>query len=234
MDWLGVVGNYLGDLWRAIGSSMSFDSATLLEIASGNSGWSIAIGIAVMAGISIVVGKLVVLAINQLRGVKLLFAIGTASMSTVLQFIVQAASMWALGRIFLDDMPKLGLVIKVLFLSSAPLILSFTSILPILGPPLEVLYSTWSLGILWGVAQVVFHLNPFSALVMALGSWLVMQIFANTLGKPFGRLRDWVWLKITGRPLLLSSQSILDAFPEWEPESVRGTKSETADGRVQP
>lgn len=213
-----VIKEYLVELITSIHNSLTFNSSALKLTAQGDQGWAVALGITVLAGFSVIVGKLVVLAINQLRGVRLYFAGAIASLAIAFEYLVLATALWGLGRFFLDDLPELSLVIKTVMLSAGPMLFFFLTFIPIIGTSLGYLFSAWSLGIMWGLCGQLLNLKLLPALAMTLGAWILMHLVSYLLGKTLAGLRDWIWLKMTGRQLLLSSQAIRDAYPQWEAE----------------
>ena len=99
-----------------------------LVLASG-SGWQLPVGIAVVAGVSIMIGQSLVLALNHVgfrRGALTLIASG---LGMVLVGLVEALMVWLAARIVLAAAPGVGALLPGVLIAFAPGIALFVFVL---------------------------------------------------------------------------------------------------------
>lgn len=172
--------------------------------------WSVAIGIAAVAALSGMVGRLGLLVINRVRGLGVLVAAGLSITQLLVAHIVEGLLLWGLTALVLGDAPSVGVVVRVLLLSAAPLWWSWLAITPFIGMLIERLLWAWTLATSWAL---MIHLLPgrsqWLVLAVVLGAWLVARVVATALNHPVHWVRNAIWKRLTGRPLRVSAAELL-------------------------
>lgn len=205
--------DYFAALLSAIGAALQFDAATALSVPAELSPWAVPLGVMVLAAASSMVGAGIVLALNNVRGPKLLVAVTSAMVGYLLTYLALAAGVWLAGSVVLGTELPVAPLVQAVMISAAPLAFNFLVLLPYTGPGIERLLRIWSFIILWSIVSYEFSAGRWSSLLITAVGGLAMVGVIRTAGRSIAAIRDRVWLLITGQPLLLSAEGIRDAFP---------------------
>lgn len=175
------------DLLATLGSALGLDARLFGSL--GTVSWWSAWGIALLAGMSSMLGHVAILMLNRIRGLHVVS-------SLVLR-------RW---------LPAEGLLLVAL-LAVAPLTLSFITALPHVGLGIGRVLEGWSYVILWFGTSKVFGLGWATSLAVTLAGWIVMQALSRLLTRPLGWLLSRLWTLATGRPTMVTSRDILAGTP---------------------
>ena len=214
MVWLDVVTGYLAALLGAVGRVLTLDADALAQVAE--FGWSVPVGVAVLAGMSIMIGQSIVLAINRVgrrRGVLTMVASGVGTLATGgLETLMVAL----LGRAILGNSPALGDLLPSVLIAFAPFWLGFLVLLPYSGPGVARGLQVWHLLALWTVLTPVLGADRGDALLVAGAAWLTTTGLGVLVdGSPL-RLRERAFRLVsgsrglTGRDVMASSPLEVD------------------------
>lgn len=164
--------------------------------------WSVPIGIALVGGVSTMLGQSVVLAINRVRGARRFATLLASGIGLVAQGVIQAATLALLTRFVVGDRWGLEILVPIVLVAYAPYWLGFLVFLPYSGPGIARLLSVWMLVAMWTMTATNLGLARPTALVLTLGAWL------GTLGvnwvfeySPL-RLSERIFGLITGRRVI--------------------------------
>lgn len=172
-----------------------------------------AVAIAVLAGLSTMLGHVAILALNRIRGLRLVAALLLSSSALVVLHVTQAAVTWALASAVLSRALPLWDLVVVALLSLAPLVFNFITALPHMGLGIGKVLEAWSYLIFWfGVANA-FELSWYWALATTIAGWLVMQLISRLAHRPLGWVVQMGWRLATGRPTMINSRDILSGTP---------------------
>lgn len=201
---------FLGDVVATIGVVLGMDSARADWFEALPNKNLIAITIAMLAGISTLIGNSVVLFINRVRGWRFAVTLVLNGIAMVLLYLVQAVMValvapWVIG----SAGPGIGVVVRSVMLSAAPLVFGFLVLIPYLGPAIGRVLQAWSVVALWVIVSVAFDTDLVHALVITLIGWGAMQAVSWGLSRPMKWLTDKIWQLISGRPSLLSGTDLL-------------------------
>lgn len=201
---------FVGDVIATIGMVLGLDSSQAAWFESLPNKGAISITIALLAGISTLIGNSVVLFINRVRGWRFAVTLLLNGIAMVLLYIVQAlvialVAPWVVG----DAGPGLWIVVRSVMLSSAPLVFGFLVLIPYLGPAIGRVLQAWSMVALWVVVAVAFNTDLGHALVITVIGWGVMQLASWGLSRPMKWITDKIWQLISGRPSMLSGNDLL-------------------------
>jgi hypothetical protein len=201
---------FVGDLFATIGMVLGMDSSQAAWFESLPDKSAIAITIAVLAGVSTLIGNSVVLFINRVRGWRFAVTLLLNGVAMVLLYIVQALVIVLVAPpIVGSDGPGTWIVVRSVMLSSAPLVFGFLVLIPYLGPAIGRVLQAWSVVALWAVVAVVFVTDVGHALVVTLIGWGVMQLASWGLSRPMKWIGDRIWQLVSGRPSMLSGTDLL-------------------------
>ncbi len=203
--------DFLAELFGVIASALRLDPAALESVTAHS--WTIPLAIVFLAVLSQVAAQAVVLAVNEVRGNRLLMTVAAAAAHTVLGYVVLGLAVASAGTAILGHSPETRPLIQSVMVSAAPLILGFLVLLPYSGPAVARALQVWSMLALWGIVAHEFAINRWSALLIAGVAWLGFLVVMNLLSVPLGWLRDRLWRLVTGRHLVLNTRAVMEQFP---------------------
>lgn len=205
LDWVGDVLAAVADVWAF--------RAPVPLVTHARTALPVAVGVAVLAGISTMVGHAVVFAINRVSGLRMLAGIGLGALYTVLLrgLIAATLALTALaltqGRV---DAQTLG--ICYLF-ALAPLVLGFLVFIPHFGLVIGRILEGWSLLCLVALISPVLGVGRWYALAAGGAAWLLGQLLSRLLSRPLAGISSRLWSLATGHETFLTAQDILTGAP---------------------
>lgn len=209
MDVLRTLLDHVGHsitLWWA---ALRLDPDVTSVLAPGAS-WVPVILIALVAAVATLLGQSVVLFVNRIRRWQLVFSLLFVVLGVLGSHLMEGVLLWGLSHLVLDDPFTVLEVTKVVILSSAPFAFAFLTAIPLLGPGLNRLLSIWSLLVLWAVVAATFEAGPWAAAGLVLVSWVGKLVLGNLSGPVLAGLRDRLWRRMTGRPLHMDTNFLLE------------------------
>lgn len=183
-----------------------------------------AFGVALLAGLSTMLGHVAILALNRIRGFRLVTSLLLSTGALMFLYATQAAVTWAVATMALRRQLPLGDLLVVAMLALAPLVLNVLTALPHLGLGLGRILEAWSYLIFWYGVTRVFDLIWGSALGFTIAGWLVMQLLSRLVHRPLSWAMSRAWTLGTGRPTMVTSRDVLAGMPfiPIEPHSSGG------------
>lgn len=209
MDALHHLFDQVGATWSLWLAALQLDPDVATVLAPGSS-WFPVIAIAIGAAVATLVGQSVVLFVNRVRSWALAFSLAFAIAGILGSHLVEGLLLWALGNLLVAQAWTVWQIVKVVILSSSPLLFGFLTAIPLLGPAINRLLSVWSLVVLWAVVGLMFRSGPWATAALALVAWLGMLLLGNLLGPVLAEVRDRLWRRVTGRPLHLDTNFLLE------------------------
>lgn len=205
LTWFDGVLAAIGDVWAfRMPSPLATSAQSALPTAA---------GVALLAGLAIMVGHVVVFALNRVTGLRMLVGLAIGAVYMALLRAVTAASIAGLawlvtrGRV---DPETIG--VTYLF-ALAPLVLSFLVFLPHFGLVIGKLLEGWTVLCLVVLLSPVLGIGWWQALALGGGTWLVSQLASRLLARPLAALTSRVWTLATGHEVFLTAHDILTAAP---------------------
>lgn len=210
-------------------------------------GWVVG-GVVFLAGVSTLLGESAILFINRVRRGRFIVSLITNGIVFLISYAVWGLTVYVIGRILFEVNPPLGEFIRMVGLSTAPLVFGFLILIPWMGPFIAKVLNVWSLLILLVIVEHEFQIGFWpAALCVALG-WLVSLGFSNTIGRPVVALRNKLFQMVTGTrmdstvdDLLLhfsgaGYDELLDIAPELlpDPQAVADPETVGAETSAEP
>lgn len=199
------------DILRTLGDALRlepgvFAGATMAQF------WA-ALGVALIAGASTMLGHLAILLLNKIAGLRLVTSLALSALTLIFLYTSQAAVTWGVATVVLRRPLPLVPLIMVALIALAPLAFNFVTALPHLGLGIGRVLQAWSYLVLWLGVSVVFRLDWLWALGFTIAGWVVMQLLARMLSRPLNWVSSRLWSLATGRPTMVTSQDILSGMP---------------------
>ena len=196
----------------AVGRAISFDPV-LLERASLRGFLPVAAGVALLAGISVMIGRSVILFVNRVRGLRFVLALVGAGVWTVFFFLLQGLVVGLVGRLALGRAPSWAELLSVVLLSAAPLCFDFLVLIPHFGQSIGRVLEVWSFLVLIKGVSALFHVSLWGALAVTGVGWLVRHLLAQLVAGPLGWLSGRAWRLIKGEAMLVTTHDVLSGYP---------------------
>lgn len=172
-----------------------------------------AVGVALLAGISTLLGHLAILMLNKISGLRLLTSVLLSALGLAFLYSTQAAVTWAVATVALRRPLPLVPLVLVALVATAPLVFNFITALPHLGLGIGRLLQAWSYLVLWVGVSATFAVGWLWALVFTIVGWVVMQLLSRGLQRPLNWATSRLWTLATGRPTMMTSRDILAGMP---------------------
>nr|WP_300144758.1 hypothetical protein [Propionicimonas sp.] len=201
--------DFLGSLWRAIVGVWGLDPSMAEWFRDYPYALEISLTIAMLAGISTLLGNSVVLFLNRIRGWRFAASLVINGVSMVALFAAQAVVIAVVGYLVTGDRLSLTTAARAVMLATAPLLFGFLELAPYVGPGIARVLQVWSLLALLVIVGVVYQIGYGQALLVTGLGWGVMQGLSWALAKPLTTLGNAVWRRLSGNPTLLTAQDLL-------------------------
>lgn len=198
----------MSEVVQALSAALRLDVAHFSQVSIVTALW-----VALLAGLSTMLGHIAILLLNRIRGWRLITTMVLNFVSLAFLHVVQAAVIWAMVSAALLRPVALLPLILVGLLSLAPQVFAFLQAMPHFGLFLGRVLQGWSFLILWFGVGAVFGLGRWSALGLSLTGWVVMQLLSRLLQRPLSWLSAQLWSIATGRPALVTSRDVLAGMP---------------------
>lgn len=173
----------------------------------------VAAGVAVLAGVSTMLGHTVVFAINRVTGLRMAagMALGALYLAVLrsLTAVLIALLALAVTRGAVD--PELLAVVYLL--AVAPHLLGFLVFIPHLGLVIGRLLEVWTLVCLAALLVQVLAISRLPAAAIAGAAWFAGQLLSLLLAKPLAMASSRAWSLATGHDTFITGQDILAGAP---------------------
>lgn len=201
------------EVWQTFVSALGVDANLFADVAADPLAklWP-ALGVALLAAASTMLGHVAILSLNRIRGWRLLTSLVLSALALAALRLVQALITWLVASLVLGDLPLIPLLVVGL-ISMAPQVLNFATALPHLGILLGRGLDVWSAIILiFGVARV-FNLEYVWAAGVCLAGWAAMQLLARLVQRPLNWGASHLWTLATGSPTMVTARDLLAGSP---------------------
>ena len=225
---------YLMLVWAAIINTLWLNPRVLeLVEQHPESAWVVG-GIVFLAGASTLLGESAILFINRVRRGRFFLSLITNGIVFMISYAVWGLTISIVGRVIFQVNPPWGEVVRMVGLSTAPLVFGCLVLIPWMGTFISKVLSIWSVLILIGIVQFEFKIGFGGAVVCVVLGWVLSLLFTNTIGGPVVKLRNRVFQMVSGSSLARTNEDILLRFSgatfeelkvgpeEEEAERVRG------------
>lgn len=166
----------------------------------------VAAGIALLAGISTLLGHSAMLFINRVRGWRFAGSLLLGGVYMTLLYIAQGTLLWVVAPPITGTTLGIGATAAVALSSTAPMMLGLIELFPHIGLMLGRILQGWSLLCLWGLTMSAYATTWWQGLLATALCWLAMQVASRLLADPVLRL-------VTGTTLVLQARDILSGTP---------------------
>jgi hypothetical protein len=191
------MGQLLSHLFQVIGLSLRFTPNLAQAVLAYPHPGSLALGVAVLAGISVLIGDSVVLFANRVRPARFVAGLALNGVLFALSVAIEGITIWLVARYLFGERQPLGLAVLIVFLGSAPLVFGFFIMAATLGPHVGKLLRTWSWLIVVVAVRDGFRLALWEALVCVLLAQAFIWLINVAFRRPLGAVNEGVWRAVT-------------------------------------
>jgi hypothetical protein len=206
---------FLSQLWATLGQVLWLDPEQVRQAALGASAVVI-VAIVVLAGASLLAGQSVALFVARLTPGRFALSLVLNGLLYLAGLMLWACAIWLCAGVVFDVWQPLGLAVRVVGLSAAPLILGFLAFMPYFGEAILWGLRVWSALIALVAVEAVFGLTSFQALICVVLGWLLIMALNVVAGRPLAALRNRLWRAVAGTSFDTDTQrsvaEVTDAF----------------------
>ena len=180
---------YFSILFDTVIRALRFEQDIFARVQSEPTAIAIVLGISILGGISLLVGQSFILALNRVRPTRILITLLLNGLLYSVNLSIWAVLLWFIGeQILRVDIP-LRETIRLVLLTSAPMIFSFLVMMPYLGTPILRILQVWSLILTFFVVQFQYEIQFWAAMVIVALGGIITDLLSSTIGGPFKFLR---------------------------------------------
>lgn len=204
-----MIGAYLRALFSTARAVVAVDGHALQEM--NRFVWSVPIGIALIAGVSVMLGQVAVLGINKVRGLRRVLTLLSAGILLILNGLVQALIAALLTLLATPSRLHASDFLPAILASLAPFWLGFLIMLPYSGPGIARILQVWHLVALWALLTVQLDSSAAVGLLVAGGAWLGSLTVSWIVDHSKLDLRERVFRWASGTRWVTSEDLMMDA-----------------------
>ena len=206
---------YFYYVWQVITNALWFNPKVVEIVEAYPNTFWITLGVAILGGISLLLGQSIILFINRVRPGRFVVSLLLNGILYTLSLVVWAASIWLIGDILLNNIDiDFSTALRIMFVTAAPMTLGFLVLMPYLGTPISKVLHVWSLLLTIGVVRFQYHVGLTTSLIIVGLGWLLILLMTFTIGRPVVYARNAVWHRIVGSPMDANPEDILLTFSD--------------------
>ncbi len=181
---------YISQVMNAIrlGLTMSPQTLAVVQVPP-NARW-VALGLLVVAGVSMLLGQSVVLFVNRVPPKRFTLSLLVNGLLFVAGIFFWALMVWATGNFLLAETATYRQILLIIALSYAPLVFGFLILLPYAGSAIQVLLYVWSMLAAVRGVETLFAAGFWASLVVVTLSFAMMFTIQTTIGRPIWAIGD--------------------------------------------
>jgi hypothetical protein len=195
---INTLSDFIAAVWEALGLALALNPEAAKYVAVQPASIAVVITVALIAGVSLLIGQSVVLFLNRVPKSRFVITLLLNAVIYVANLVVWSTVIWVVSTFVLNATQPIGIGAMALLLSSAPFIFGFLVLAPYLGLIIVRVLYAWSLLISIVLIETIYSINALQALVCVGLGWLLLLILNRTVGKPIVAVRDRLFRRFTG------------------------------------
>lgn len=207
------MGRYFAGLFELITRTYRLDPAALAWVRDQPDSIALTVGVAMLAGISVMTGHAVVLLLNRITGWRFAMGLLVSAVWLVLLHAFESVALWALGSWWSGQPVPYLTVLTGVLVATAPQIWGFLVLIPYLGSAIGRFLSAWSAVCLWAVTASTFGVGRWPALALVAIAWMVMHLVSLVCSPWISRGLSKLFERMAGRPYWVSGADVLNGRP---------------------
>lgn len=204
---------YLSGMFELIGRAYRLDPAALSWVREHPFAIWLTVGVALLAGISVMAGHAVVLLVNHISGWRFAIGLLLSAVWLVALHAIESVVLWGLGSLASGRDVSYSTVLAGVLIATAPQVWGFLALIPYLGTAISRFLSAWGAVVLWAVTAGTFDVGRWAALALVAASWLAMHLLSTLCAPWVSRAMATLFHRVTGRPFRVSGADVLNGRP---------------------
>lgn len=206
------IGTTINSFFNLVGGILRVDPAAFNAVLNLEGGYSLALAILILGGISLGLGQSVVLFANRVPRRRFYIRLISSGLVLMLTILLWAGSIWLVAQILTNESVPFANVFVSAAISTAPLLFGFFVLLPYLGLLIFQILRIWAFFIYLNVIETSMGIEFWWALGLSLLGWILFELVTRFPLLQFERLRNWYWRVSTGRPSRLAIEDSVQSF----------------------
>lgn len=191
----------LPSFWQSIRMALRLDPEIYALVQVAQEGLKLALWVVLLAALSEAFGQSVVLLINRVRPPRFVLAVTIAVASNVIGYLLWSTVIWlAVWLVFGAHLPFAS-ALAVVGLAYAPQLFAFFEVTPYFGNFFGLVLTLWSMAAIVVAVRSGMGLTIWQAAVTGLLSWIVIQLWRRSLGRPIYALGRAIERRASGTRL---------------------------------
>lgn len=209
--------DYLQSLVTVLAAALQFKPDVVQTTLQSPYSQAVTVGVLVLSAVSTLVGESIVLMVNRVKKSRFLISLSVNALFFLLNIWLWASIIWATGRIAFDTTTSLNLTLRLVTVSSAPLIFGFLILMPYAGTLIGRVLNVWRFLVVLRAVEFTFGISSLPALLCVGLGWLAMLVVNNTLGRPLKKARQQLWRGLNDATLNRRLRYVLpaDSYKRW-------------------
>jgi hypothetical protein len=170
------------------------------------------LGIAIIGGVSQLLGQSVILFVNRVKPGRFAFSLLLGGLTYFIGIMVWGTAIWLSARFLFRVDDSYATVLRMVTLGAAPFVFGFLVLIPYAGVFIGRVLGVWSLLIVLTAVNFTYGFAFWQGAVVVTLGWLLMMLLSATIGKPVVALRNALFRKAVGTSLDATTRDILTAF----------------------
>jgi hypothetical protein len=212
LEFFQGVSEYVYYLWRVTTQAMWLNPETFANVERLPLSGLLTLGIAIIGGVSQLLGQSVILFVNRVRPGRFAFSLLLNGLTYFIGIMVWGTAIWLSSRVIFRVDDSYATVLRMVTLGAAPFVFGFLVLIPYAGVFIGRVLGVWSLLIVLAAVNFTYGFDFWQGAVVVTLGWLLMMLLSNTIGKPVVALRNVLFRKVVGTSLDATTHDILTAF----------------------
>ena len=150
--------------------------------------------------------------VNRVRRSRFIISLITNGIVFLISYFVWGLTVLIVARLLFSVETPTSQFVRMVGLSTAPLVFGFLVLIPWMGPFIGRLLNVWSLIILIVIIEYEFKIGFWPAVLCVGLGWLASLALSNTIGRPVVALRNKVFQMVSGSKLDSTAEDLLLHF----------------------
>lgn len=195
---------------QSLRAAMRLDPDIFSAVQNAEQGLAIALWVVVLAASSEAVGQAVVLLLNRVRPLRFVLAVVIAVLSNIIGYLLWSTVIWLAVWLLFGVQATFVSALAVVGLAYAPQLLAFFEVTPYFGNFFGLLLSLWSMAAIVVAVWAGMGLTLWQAAATGLSSWMVIQLWRRSLGRPIYALGRIIQRRVAGSKLAFSVEDVVE------------------------
>lgn len=210
VKFLQSIAEFLHTLWVTFTNVLSFSLGVDTFDFPDEYRWAVPITIAVIGGISVMLGHGVILAINRVKRHRTILTLVGSGLLAVLTALLETCLIWVMANPVVQRPLSILEMAPLVLLSYAPYAFGFLISLPYSGPGVAVILQVWHMVALWTVLYNYLDVGMLTPLVIAFATMLAVSAMDYVVNESRLKLRER-FFRFVSNSEWLSSRDLMRA-----------------------